>query len=341
MWIVFLGADGGLGHIVVQYVPKTTGMRMTGFDGGDNKAGLVKSLGADAFFDFSKGKDILAQAMELTTHGAHSVLCFAATKQTYASAPEYVYVGGAVIIVELLKDTTAVPGAPPIIFTAKRLKRVSPKDVEINVTGTPNDVEEASDFAVRGHWCIAYRLKEPSPTQQKQRPPGPQSHRRIVSSSTESMNSKKFDIINPATEKLAAIIYIADVDDVDIAVKVAKVAVTAWTESGALAPVGYLFRLADALNKHADELDYLDAICMGKPIGNFEQKHPLSVLVIGHLCQEIDLPKGMLNILSEIGRPCYEALAKDRVSRVQMSNQPPPDQMSRDVHKVIPNRAEQ
>ncbi|EXJ72506.1 uncharacterized protein A1O5_05011 [Cladophialophora psammophila CBS 110553] len=64
------------------------GIRVTGFNGGNNKADLVKSLGADAFFDFTKGKDILAQVMELTTYRAHAVLCFAATKQTYASAPE-------------------------------------------------------------------------------------------------------------------------------------------------------------------------------------------------------------------------------------------------------------
>lgn len=40
------------------------------------------------------------------------------------------------------------------------------------------------------------------------------------------------------------------------------------------------------------------------------EKCPLSVLTIGRLCQEIGLPKGVLNILSGFGRPCGEALAK-------------------------------
>ncbi|OAP59768.1 hypothetical protein AYL99_04770 [Fonsecaea erecta] len=40
------------------------------------------------------------------------------------------------------------------------------------------------------------------------------------------------------------------------------------------------------------------------------EKSPLSSLVIGRLCQEIGLPKGVLNILSGFGRPCGEAIAK-------------------------------
>lgn len=40
------------------------------------------------------------------------------------------------------------------------------------------------------------------------------------------------------------------------------------------------------------------------------EKSPLSSLVIGRLCQEIGLPKGVLNILSGYGRPCGEAIAK-------------------------------
>ena len=40
------------------------------------------------------------------------------------------------------------------------------------------------------------------------------------------------------------------------------------------------------------------------------EKSPLSSLLIGRLCQEIGLPKGVLNILSGFGRPCGEAIAK-------------------------------
>lgn len=40
------------------------------------------------------------------------------------------------------------------------------------------------------------------------------------------------------------------------------------------------------------------------------EKSPLSGLVLGRLAQEIELPKGVLNILSGFGRPCGEAIAK-------------------------------
>jgi len=40
------------------------------------------------------------------------------------------------------------------------------------------------------------------------------------------------------------------------------------------------------------------------------EKAPFSSLVVGRLCQEIGLPKGVLNILSGYGRPCGEAIAK-------------------------------
>jgi aldehyde dehydrogenase (NAD+) len=40
------------------------------------------------------------------------------------------------------------------------------------------------------------------------------------------------------------------------------------------------------------------------------EKSPLSALVLARLCQEIGLPKGVLNILSGLGRPCGEAMAK-------------------------------
>ena len=40
------------------------------------------------------------------------------------------------------------------------------------------------------------------------------------------------------------------------------------------------------------------------------EKAPLSILVTGRLCQEIGLPKGVLNLVSGYGRPTGEAIAK-------------------------------
>ena len=118
-----IGAGGGLGHLALQYA-KAMGMRVIGVDGGDEKAALCKSLGVDAFFDFTNTNDIPAKVLELTTYGAHAVLCFAATQQAYKSAPDYLRVGGAVIVVGLPKDSSTIAGAPPVVFTGKRLRFV-------------------------------------------------------------------------------------------------------------------------------------------------------------------------------------------------------------------------
>ncbi len=80
-----------------------------------------------------------------------------------------------------------------------------------------------------------------------------------------SRSGKKFDVFNPTTEKLAASVYEADVEDVDLAVKAAKEAFPAWSALSAADRSGYLIKLADAIEKHATEVSYLEAITMGKP----------------------------------------------------------------------------
>lgn len=83
-------------------------------------------------------------------------------------------------------------------------------------------------------------------------------------------SGKTFDIYNPATEELAATVYEAGAEDVDAAVKAAKAAFEGWEGLGASGRTGMLLKLADAIEAHAEELDYLDAICMGKPISDCE-----------------------------------------------------------------------
>lgn len=78
-----------------------------------------------------------------------------------------------------------------------------------------------------------------------------------------SVSGKKFDVINPATEKLSASIYEAGVEDVDKAVKAAQEAFPTWSELGADVRAGYLFKIADILEKNMLEATYLDAISMG------------------------------------------------------------------------------
>ena len=84
----------------------------------------------------------------------------------------------------------------------------------------------------------------------------------------ESKSGKKFDVHNPATEVLAASVYEAGAEDVDLAVKAAEAAFEGWDGIGATARSGHLVKLAEAIEQIADELDYLDAICMGKPVAD-------------------------------------------------------------------------
>ncbi|EXL39718.1 hypothetical protein FOCG_17689 [Fusarium oxysporum f. sp. radicis-lycopersici 26381] len=198
-----------------------------------------------------------------------------------------------------------------------------------------------------------------------------------------SKSGKKFSVVNPTTEKVSAQVFEAGPEDVDAAVAAAKAAFPAWSELGAFERANYLFKLADALEKHLGEMGYLDAITMGKPVDNdwtnsvaavqlryfagrstetqgdtslhtpgfvnlsfrqpygvcaaitpwnapvvmvtqklgpalitgntlvvkVSEKAPLSPLVLAKCCQEIGLPKGVVNILNGFGRPCGEAIA--------------------------------
>ncbi|THW68336.1 alcohol dehydrogenase [Aureobasidium pullulans] len=142
-WIVLPGAGGGLGHLAVQYA-KAMGMRIIAVDGGDDKGKLCKQLGAEHYIDFLSCKDVAAEVMKLTTFGAHGVIVFAATKEAYGSAPNFLRPGGTVVAVGLPKDETIIAGASPLTLVLKRLNIVG------SVTGTLKEVEEALDFTARG-----------------------------------------------------------------------------------------------------------------------------------------------------------------------------------------------
>lgn len=118
--LIHAGAGGGLGHLAVQYA-RVMGMRVIAVDGGDEKAKFCSELGAEAFIDFRETADIAARINEITTHGAHAVIVFPASKQTYESAPNYLRVGGTVVAIGLAADPTAVAGAHPMLVIGKRL----------------------------------------------------------------------------------------------------------------------------------------------------------------------------------------------------------------------------
>lgn len=142
-WVVIPGAGGGLGHFAVQYA-KAMGMRVIAIDGGEAKKELCEKLGAEVFIDYTKTKDAAPEIMKHTTYGAHAVIVFAATKEAYESAPNFLRPGGTVVAVGLPKDPTVIAGATPLMMVLKRLNVVG------SVVGTQKDVEEALDFTARG-----------------------------------------------------------------------------------------------------------------------------------------------------------------------------------------------
>ena len=102
----------------------------------------------------------------------------------------------------------------------------------------------------------------------------------------DAKSGKTFDVINPATEKHAATIQEAGVEDVDAAVAAAKAAFPAWSELSAGERGEWVEKLANALEKRLKEMSYLDAISMGKPAAN-DSKFPL--LIRNFRCPDYDL----------------------------------------------------
>jgi len=65
------------------------------------------------------------------------------------------------------------------------------------------------------------------------------------------------DVFNPATGKVTGSVALASVEEVDAAVKSAKAAFAAWSETAPLKRARILFRFKELLNRHHDELAML------------------------------------------------------------------------------------
>src|SRR6476469_10611435 len=84
----------------------------------------------------------------------------------------------------------------------------------------------------------------------------------------DSVSGKKFDTINPATGDVLAQVAEADAPDVDLAVKAARKAFHAkspWRRMSGSERGKLLSRLADLIEKNADELATLESLDNGKP----------------------------------------------------------------------------
>ncbi|MBI0576916.1 aldehyde dehydrogenase family protein [Neobacillus cucumis] len=84
----------------------------------------------------------------------------------------------------------------------------------------------------------------------------------------ESFSSKKFETYNPATGEVLATVYEAGREDINLAVKAAKTAFEKgpWSKMSAAERARIIYKLADLIEEHQEELAQLDTIDNGKPI---------------------------------------------------------------------------
>ena len=84
---------------------------------------------------------------------------------------------------------------------------------------------------------------------------------------TKAKSGKTFDVLNPATEEVIAKVQKADKEDVDLAVRSSRKAFDEgpWKNFTGTERSRIIFRLADLLEKHADEFAYLESVDNGKP----------------------------------------------------------------------------
>jgi aldehyde dehydrogenase (NAD+) len=83
-----------------------------------------------------------------------------------------------------------------------------------------------------------------------------------------SKSGKTFPTINPATEDILAYVQEGDKEDVDLAVKAAKQAFEdgPWSRMSASERGRLIYKLADLIEKHAEEFALLESLDNGKPI---------------------------------------------------------------------------
>ncbi|TFK38178.1 mannitol-1-phosphate dehydrogenase [Crucibulum laeve] len=149
-WVVLPGAGGGLGHLAVQYA-KYMGRRVIAIDGGEEKRKLCETLGADAWIDFEKCKDIVAEIKRITGgQGAHAAVVTTASSSGYTQAIDYLRQNGKLMAVGLPADAKLEAS---IFFTV--FKGIS---ILGSYVGNRQDAIEAIDIASTGAVKVHYKL---------------------------------------------------------------------------------------------------------------------------------------------------------------------------------------
>ncbi len=82
-----------------------------------------------------------------------------------------------------------------------------------------------------------------------------------------SVSGKTFETINPATEEVLAVVSEAQEEDIDLAVKAARKSFESgqWPDLSAAERARLIYKLADLIEEHREELAQLEALDNGKP----------------------------------------------------------------------------
>jgi len=92
-WMVVIGAGGGMGHLAVQYA-RVIGARVIAIDSGSVKEEYLRTLGITHFIDFRTTPDLVSTVQDLTSGGAHAVVCTSGSARAYANAADMLRIGG-------------------------------------------------------------------------------------------------------------------------------------------------------------------------------------------------------------------------------------------------------
>ena len=90
-----------LPFLAVQYA-RAMGLRVIGIDTGAEKEKLVKKLGAEAWIDFKKSKDLVADVKAAAGGlGPHASIVVASHHSAYTQAVDYLHPTGTLVVVGL------------------------------------------------------------------------------------------------------------------------------------------------------------------------------------------------------------------------------------------------
>ncbi|KAI0396933.1 GroES-like protein [Xylariaceae sp. FL0594] len=150
--VAIVGAGGGLGSMAIQYA-RAMGLHAVAIDGGEEKEAMCKELGATAYIDFMKSKDLVGDVKKASAPdglGPHAVLLLAVSEKPFQQASEYVRSKGSIVCVGL--PANAFIKAPVFDVVTRMI------NIKGSYVGGRQDTLEAIDFFRRGLIKIPYKV---------------------------------------------------------------------------------------------------------------------------------------------------------------------------------------